>query len=203
MKIYYAPNTRAVRIVWLCEELGLGYELHKFDGLTDKRMREPDYLGVHPLGRVPCLEDKGQYIFESGAIVQYILARYGDDKLAPAPGSYEFATYLKWFHYAEGMLMPPVNTLVVETRILPAQKSNPTNIARATKLLGRMLAVIEVGLDDKDYLVGDFTAADVMCGHATIVATRNGGDIADKPAVAAYVERLQARPALQKSWDVG
>ena len=203
MKIYYAPNTRAVRIVWLCEELGLGYELHKFDGLTDKRMREPDYLGVHPLGRVPCLADNGQYIFESGAIVQYILARYGDDKLAPVPSSDEFATYLQWFHYAEGMLMPPVNTLVVETRILPTEKSNPTNIDRATKLLGRMLAVIEAGLGDKDYLVGDFTAADVMCGHAAIVATRNGGDIADKPALAAYVERLQARPALQKSWDVG
>ena len=84
-----------------------------------------------------------------------------------------------------------------------AEKSNPTNIARATKLLGRILAAIEVGLGDKDYLVGDFTAADVMCGHATIVATRNGGDISDKPIVAAYVERLQARPALQKSWDVG
>ena len=93
MKIYYAPNTRAVRIVWLCEELSLGYELHKFDGLTDKRMREPDYLGVHPLGRVPCLEDDGQHIFESGAIVQYILARYGDGKLAPKPSSDEFANF--------------------------------------------------------------------------------------------------------------
>ena len=203
MKIYYAPNTRAVRVVWLCEELGLDYELHKFESLADKRMREPDYLRVHPLGRVPCLEDDRQYIFESGAIVQYILARYSGGKLAPEPGSDRFANYLQWFHYAEGMLMPPVNTLVVETRILPAEKSNPNNIKRAKKLLGRMLAAVEQGLGDKDYLVGDFTAADVMCGHATIVATRNGGDIAYKPRVAAYVERLQARPALQKSWDVG
>tara|TARA_A100001037_G_scaffold121909_1_gene111009 strand:- start:214 stop:825 length:612 start_codon:yes stop_codon:yes gene_type:complete len=202
MKIYYAPNTRAVRIVWLCEELSLGYELHKFDGLTDKRMREPDYLSVHPLGRVPCLEDDGQHIFESGAIVQYILARYGDGKLAPKPSSDEFANFLQWFHFAEGMLMPPVNTLVVETRILSAEKSNPTNIARAKKLLGRMLAAIEAGLGDKDYLIGDFTAADIMCGHAAIVAARNGGDIADKPAVTAYVKRLQARPALEKSWDI-
>ena len=202
MKIYYAPNTRAVRIVWLCEELSLDYELHKFDGLTDKRMREPDYLSVHPLCRVPCLEDDGQHIFESGAIVQYILARYGDGKLAPKPSSDEFANFLQWFHFAEGMLMPPVNTLVVETRILSAEKSNPTNIARAKKLLGRMLAAIEAGLGDKDYLIGDFTAADIMCGHAAIVAARNGGDIADKPAVTAYVKRLQARPALEKSWDI-
>ena len=203
MKIYYAPNTRAVRIVWLCEELGLDYELHRFDGLADRRMREADYLDIHPLGRVPCLEDKGARIFESGAIVEYILARHGDGRLVPPVGAEEFPAYLQWFHFAEGMLMPPVNTLVVETKILPAEKSNPVNIARATKILGRILATVEAGLADKTYLIGDFSAADVMCGHACIVAARLRGEIDALPAVKAYFDRLQARPALVKSWDAG
>ena len=203
MKIYYAANTRAVRIVWLCEELSLDYELYKFNGLGDRRMREPDYLNVHPLGRVPSLEDGDVRLFESGAIVQYILERYGNGRLVPVPGSEEFPLYLQWFHYAEGMLMPPVNTLVVETKILPKEKSNPVNIARATKLLGKMLAAVEIELVGKDYLVGDFTAADIMCGHACIVARRLGGEVGDKPNVSAYIDRLETRPALQASWDAG
>ena len=77
IKIYYAPNTRAVRIVWLCKELDLDYELYRFESIADSRLREPNYLGVHPLGRVPCLSDGDVRIFESGAITQYILARYG------------------------------------------------------------------------------------------------------------------------------
>src|SRR5262245_19351577 len=82
MKIYYAPNTRAVRIVWLFEELGLPYELQRYK-LGDAGMRSPDYLKVHPMGRVPVLEDGETTIFESGAIVQYVLAKYGDGRLAP------------------------------------------------------------------------------------------------------------------------
>ena len=98
--------------------------------------------------------------------------------------------------------MPPVNTLVVETKILPRDKSNPVNIARATKLLGRILAVVENGLGEKNYLVGEFSAADIMCGHACIVAGRLGEGTADMPAVSSYIERLQSRPALAASWDV-
>ncbi len=203
MKIYYAANTRAVRVVWLCNELGLDYELHKFEGLGDGRMREPDYLDVHPLGRVPSLEDGDVRLFESGAIVQYILERYGNGRLVPSAESKEFPFYLQWFHYAEGMLMPPVNTLVVETKILPEEKSNPVNIARATKLLGKILAAVETQLVGRDYLIGDFTAADIMCGHACIVARRLGGEVSDKPGLRAYIDRLEKRLALQASWDAG
>ena len=199
MKIYYAPNTRAVRIVWLCEELGLDYELEPFT-LGDPRMRAPEYLAIHPLGRVPVLEDGDVRIFESGAIVEYVLAKYGDGRLVPDQSTPAFADYLQWLHYAEGMLMPPVNTLVVETIILPEEKRNQVNVDRATKLLTRMLGAVDKALAGRDYLAGNFSGADIMTGHASIVAARLGADISDKPNLAAYIDRLKARPALQKAF---
>lgn len=200
MKLYYAPNTRAVRIAWLLNELAIDYELVRFK-LGQKEMRAPDYLAVNPMGRVPTLEDGDVRIFESGAIVQYVLARHGEGRLAPAVSDPEFPTYLQWLHYAEGMIMPPVNTIVVETVLLPPERRNQTNADRAVKLLTRALAAVETGLAGREYLAGEFSGADIMTGHATIVAARLGGDISDKPNVAAYIDRLKARPALEKAWD--
>ena len=199
MKIFFAPNSRAVRIVWLFEELGLPYELDIFR-LGDKRMREDEYKKVHPMGRVPALEDGDITIFESGAIVEYVLAKYGNGRMVPDQNSAAWADYLQWLHYAEGMLMPPVNTIVVETMFLPEDKRNPVNIERAKKLLGNMLKAVEVNLSDgREYLAGEFSGADIMTGQAAIVSVRLGADVSDKPNVAAYIERLQARPALQKA----
>jgi glutathione S-transferase len=199
MKIYYAPNTRAVRIVWLFEELGLPYELQRYK-LGDASMRSPDYLKVHPMGRVPVLEDGETTIFESGAIVQYVLAKYGDGRLAPEVSSPEFPAYLQWLHYAEGMIMPPVNSIVVETVLLPPERRNQANVDRAVKLLSRMLSAVDGGLDGREFLAGPFSGADIMTGHACIVAARLGADLADKPNVTRYVDRLNARPALKRAW---
>lgn len=199
MKVYHAPNTRSVRAVWLLEELGLDYEI-EFHKLGDPKMRSPEYLKVHPMGRVPALEDDGQVIFESGAITQYVLAKYGNGQLAPDTASPEFGNYLQWLHYAEGMIMPPVNVIVVETILLPADRRNQTNVDRAVKLLSRMLTAVDQRLEGREYLAGEFSGADIMSGHATIVANRLGADVSDKPNVAAYIDRLQARPALQKAW---
>ncbi len=203
MKIYYAPNTRAVRIVWLFNELGLPYELETFQ-LGDRKMRAPEYLAVHPLGRVPALEDDdGTCLFESGAIVQYVLSKYADGRLQPAPSSADFAPYLQWMHYAEGMIMPPVNTIVVETMLLAPDKRNQGNVDRAVKLLGRMLEAVETRMAGREFLAGEFSGADVMTGHATIVAAKLGADISDKPNVSAYIQRLNARPALAAAWHAG
>ena len=201
MKIYYAPNTRAVRIVWLFKELGLPYALESF-ALGERKMRAPEYLAVHPLGRVPVLEDDdGTCIYESGAIVQYVLARYATGRMAPEVSSREFAPYLQWLHYAEGMIMPPVNTVVVETILLPAERRNQANVDRAVKLLGRMLEAVDTHLAGREFLAGAFSGADIMTGHATIVAAKLGADVSDKPNVRAYIERLNARPALQAAWQ--
>ncbi len=199
MKIYHAPNSRSVRIVWLFEELGLPYELQSFP-LGDASMRTPEYRRVHPMGRVPALQDGDVTIYESGAIVQYVLAKYGSGRMQPEASSPDFAAYLQWLHYAEGMLMPQVNVIVVETMFLPPDKRNPENLARATKLLTRMLEPVDAALAGREYLAGEFSGADIMTGHACVVSGKLGADLSDKPNVAAYVQRLLARPALRKAF---
>ena len=199
MKIHHAPNSRSVRALWLFNELGLPYELEIYP-LGDKSMRTPEYLKVHPLGRVPALEDGDLTIFESGAIVQYVLEKYGDGTMVPATGSIDYPVYLQWLHYAEGMIMPQVNIIVVETIFLPEERRNQTNVDRATKLLTRMLTAVDMHLQDREFLAGEFSGADIMTGHACIVSGRLGADISDKPNIAAYIDRLEARPALQKAW---
>ena len=199
MKIHHAPNSRSVRALWLFNELNLPYELEIYP-LGDKSMRTPEYLKVHPLGRVPALEDGDLTIFESGAIVQYVLDRYGNGTMVPNSASPDYPTYLQWLHYAEGMIMPQINIIVVETIFLPEERRNQTNVDRATKLLTRMLTAVDMHLLDREFLAGEFSGADIMTGHACIVSGRLGADISDKPNVAAYIDRLEARPALQKAW---
>lgn len=199
MLIHHAPNTRSVRAVWLFEELGLPYDLKVYK-LGDPAMRSPEYLKLHPLGRVPALEDGDSTIFESGAIVEYVLARHGGDRLRPAVDAPEFPAYLQWLHYAEGMMMPQVNVIVVETMFLPPERRNADNVARATKLLNRMLTAVEATLaDGREYLAGDFSGADIMTGHACIAAGRLKADLSNKPHVAAYIARLTGRPAYQRA----
>ena len=199
MKIHHAPNTRSVRIVWLLEELGIPYELEMYK-LGDAGMRTPEYRKVHPMGRVPVLEDNGNKIFESGAIVQYVLAKYGEGKLVPATSDPAFATYLQWLHYAEGMIMPQVNIIVVETILLPEDRRSKVNEDRAKKLLTRMLNAVEAGLEGNKYLAGDFSGADIMTGHACVVSGRLGADLSDKPNVASYIKMLENRPSLIKAF---
>jgi glutathione S-transferase len=199
VKLYYARNSRAVRVAWLLEELGLDYRVQKFT-IGDKAMRDPAYLAIHPAGRVPALEDNGVVLFESGAIIQYILARYGGGQLEPPLESPDFAAYLQWFHYCEGMIMVPINTLVVETVLLPADRRNEVNVKRAGKLLDQALQTVEAHMRRHDYLAGDFSAADIMTGHAILVARDLiGADFSDKPNLADYADRLLQRPALRRA----
>lgn len=197
MKLYYARESRAVRVAWILEELGLEYEVHKFS-LGERSMREPEYLALHPVGRVPTLQDGDIRLFESGAIVQYLLAKYSNGRFVPPSDSSAFASYLQWFHYAEGMIMPPINTLVVETVLLAPERRTEVNVKRAGKLLNQMLYAVNENLADKDYLVGsEMTAAEFMTGHAVIMSQRLGIDMADKPNLVDYITRLESRDAFQ------
>lgn len=199
MKIHHAPNSRSVRAVWLFEELGLPYDLQVYK-LGDPAMRAPEYLKKHPMGRVPALEDGDVTIFESGAITEYTLTKYGEGRMRPSVDSADYPGYLQWLHYAEGMLMPQVNLIMVETFFLPPERRNEENVTRATKLLTRMLTAVEAHMaDGKEFLAGDFSGADIMTGHACIVSKRLKADLSDKPNVEAYIERLTARPAYQRA----
>ena len=199
MKVHHAPNSRSVRALWLLNELELSYDVEIYP-LGDKSMRTSEYLKIHPLGRVPALEDNGTTIFESGAITQYVLSKYGNGRLLPTDDSHEYPAYLQWMHYAEGMIMPQVNIIVVETIFLPEERRNQTNVDRATKLLSRMLTAVDLHMENREFLAGDFSGADIMTGHACIVSARLGADISDKNNVKAYIDRLEQRPALKKAW---
>ena len=198
MKLYFAPNSRAVRIAWLLEELGLEYDVEKYK-VGDRALRTPEYYKIHPMGRIPVLEDGETRIYESGAIVQYLLARHGDGKFVPDVNDPSFPEYLQWLHYAEGSIMGQVNILVVETILLPPEKRNDVNVNRALKLLRVALGNVDNRLQDRDYLTGNFSGADIMTGHACFGAMKAGAEIDDYKHLNAYINRLLKRPALEKA----
>ena len=199
MKLYFAPGSRAVRTAWLLEEMGLEYELERF-ALGAPEMRDPAYLAKNPNGRVPTLEDGEVTLSESTAIAQYLVARYGDGSLAPAPEEPAFPAYLQWLHYAEGMIMAGVNNYVVETILLPPDRRSEAHAARAKKLVARTLSSVDAHMEGREYLAGGFTAADTITGHACMISFELVGvDAAAMPHLSAYVERLKARPALQRA----
>ena len=200
LKLHFAPNSRAGRIYWLLKELDLPFELNRMD-FHPKDLKSDAHRARHPLGRVPVLDDGDVQIFESGAIVEYILARHAPGKLKPAVDSPDFPAYLQWFHYCEGMVMPPINTIIVHTMLLPPDRRDETVLGQAQRLLAKALAPVEEALEGKDYLIGEFSAADVMLGHSCIMSNRLGVVTDEMPNLKAYAERLLARPACAEAFS--
>ena len=198
LKLHFAPNSRASRIMWLLEELELPYELNRMD-FHPKDLKSDEHRERHPLGRVPVLEDGDVSIYESGAIVEYILARHKDGGLKPSVDSSLYPEYLQWFHYCEGMVMPPVNTIVVQTVLLPPDRRDETALSQAQRLLTKSWAPVEEAMTGRDYLIGNFSAADVMLGHACFMSNRLGCISDDMPNLKGYVQRIAARPAFDKA----
>ncbi len=196
LKLHFAPNSRAGRIVWLLEELGLEYELNKM-AFHPKDLKSDEHRARHPLGRVPVLEDGEVSLFESGAIVEYVMARHGDGGLKPAIDAPEFPQYLQWFHFCEGMVMPPINTIVVQTLLLPPERRDETVLGQAQRLLGRAVAPVDSALEGREYLIGDFSAADIMLGHSIFMANRLGQVSDEMRNLKEYVKRIESRPAFQ------
>ena len=202
MKLYFAPNSRAVRIAWLLEELGITYEIEKYT-VGDKALRTPEYFKLHPMGRVPVLEDKDVKIYESGAILEYLLAKYDTGNFHPNKDDPTFPYYLQWFHYCEGMVMPPMNQVVVQTILLPPDRRDENVLKQAQNLITKSLGPVNDNLADKDYLVGNFSAADLMLGHSCFMANRLGCVPDEMEHIKNYVARIEARPAFQKAITLG
>ena len=200
LTLHFAPNSRAGRIVWLLEELGLEYNLNRMD-FSPKDLKSEEHRARHPLGRVPVLDDGDVRLWESGAIVEYIIARHTDGALRPLPESPLFPAYLQWFHYCEGMVMPPINTIVVQTLLLPPERRNAEVLGQAQRLLSRALAPVNDHLEGKEYLLGGFSGADVMLGHACFMSNRLGCVADDKGHLRKYIDRIAARPAFQKAMN--
>lgn len=199
LTLHFAPNSRASRIYWLLKELDLPFELNRMD-FSPQDLKSDEHRARHPLGRVPVLDDDDVRVFESGAIVEYVLERHAPGKLKPPVDSAEFPAYLQWFHYCEGMVMPPINTIVVQTILLPPDRRDETALAQAQRLLAKALQPVEEALQGKDYLIGEFSAADVMLGHSCIMSNRLGVVTDDMPNLKAYAERLLARPACAEAF---
>ena len=201
LTLHFAPNSRAGRIVWLLEELELAYDINKM-AFHPQDLKSDAHRARHPLGRVPVLDDGDVRIFESGAIVEYVLARHKNGGLRPAEAAAEFPEYLQWFHYCEGMVMPPVNTIVVQTVLLPPDRRDETALAQAKRLLSKAIEPVNGALEGRDYVIGDFSAADIMLGHACFMSNRLGCVGDDMPHLKAYVERIANRPAFKTAIEM-
>ncbi len=202
LKVHFAPNSRAGRIIWLLEELKLPYEVNRMD-FHPKDLKSEEHRSRHPLGRIPVLDDGDVRIYESGAIVEYVLERHKNGNLKPDVSSNTYPNYLQWFHYCEGMVMPPINTIVVQTILLPEDRRDETVLNQAKKLLSKSLEPVNKVLEGKEYLIGDFSAADIMLGHACFMSNRLGCVSDEMLNMKSYVDNINKRPAFQTAISMG
>ena len=201
LTLHFAPNSRAGRIVWLLEELELEYDINKM-AFNPKDLKSDEPRARHPLGRVPVLDDGDVRIYESGAIVEYVIERHKNGGLKPEVSDALYPEYLQWFHYCEGMVMPPVNTIVVQTLLLPPDRRDETVLGQAQRLLAKALEPVDESLAGRDYLIGAFSAADVMLGHACFMSNRLGCVSDEMANLKAYVERISERPAFKTAKEM-
>ena len=196
LKIYHAPRTRSIRLLWLLEELGLPYEVEKVAFIP----KPQPFAQATPFGKVPALEDGDVKMFESGAMIEYLLERYGNGRLAPAVGHADRPAYLQWLHFSESTAFAPVSVVVWMKIYRQDAEQNAALIAAAQVRAAVAFDFLERHMGDHDYLLASgFSAADIMMGF-TLNAARAFGIIDEKFAkLDAYSKRLAARPALVKA----
>jgi glutathione S-transferase len=197
--VHHLNDSRSQRILWLLEELGAPYEIKHYARDATTRLAPPELKAVHPLGKSPVITDGDITINESGAIVDYIVRKYGAGKLAPPAGTAAHETYLEWLHYAEGSAMLPLMLNMYVGRL--GEAGAPLH-PRIQSEMANHLSYVEGALAGKYWLLGDFTAADVQMSFVGEVA-RAMGQMDKYPNIKAWVERFQARPAYQRSLEKG
>lgn len=197
LKIYHVKGTRSVRVIWLCQELGLPCEVETID-FSPAFRSTAEWRAKSPTGKVPVLEDDGFAMFESGAMVQYVLERYGHGRLMPEPGTRDSARHLQWSWFAEATFARPLGDIIHHTVFKPEAERIPAVVADARSRALTCLDAVNAAVDGTQFLLGDaFTAADIMMGYTLMLAKRVNVLENDHPHATAYFERLAARPGYQ------
>lgn len=201
MKLYFAPRTRAARVRWLLEELGIPYELVRLD-LSKQENQKPEYLAVNPLGELPALVDGDVTLLEPSAICLYLADRFPEKQLAPLAGDAVRAAYYQWLLFAEVTLQPAVMRFHEHAQLPEKEKSDVHTqgaLARHRAQLNAVLDVVDARVADRDFLAGDqFTAADVMT--ASILHLANHLQLLEeRPRLVKYVYLHCQRPASRRA----
>lgn len=200
LTVHHLNNSRSQRVLWLLEELELDYDIKHYQRNAETNLAPPELLDVHPLGKSPVVTDGDNTIIESGAIIDYIVRRHGNGRLAPTPGTTEHEQYLQWLHYAEGSAMLPL-MLKMYTGRLPdgGEALQP----RITSELDNHLGYLNRSLEDSGWFVGgEFSAADVQLSFVPQVA-RLLYTLDPFPNLADFLERIHARPAYRAALEKG
>jgi glutathione S-transferase len=201
--VHHLGISQSERIVWLCEELGLPYTLQRYDRDPQTRLAPADYRALSEMGIAPVIDDGPLRLGESGAIIEYILGRYGNGQLAPAAADASFPDYLFWFHFANGTMMPSEMTGVIVNYLGLAPDHPMLQLMKARG--DRAYAAVEQRLGEADYFAGSaFTAADIMMLFPfTTMRHFAPRDLGAYPNLRAYLARIGARPAYQRAMAKG
>ena len=196
LTVHHLGISQSERIVWLCEELEIEYELKRYERRSDNRLAPDDFKALHPMGTAPIITDGDLTLPESGAIVEYICAKYGDGGLTPGPDSPDFATHLFWLHFANGTMM--ANGMMALALNMAGMSEMPDLVKNRTDMAW---GLIEDHLSKADYFGGSkLSSADVMMNFSLTTARlfidRPEGEL---PATLAYIERMKDRPAYKRA----
>ena len=199
--IHHLNNSRSQRILWLLEELGMKYRLEKYSRDPKTNLAPPELRAIHPLGKSPVMQDGDLILPESGAIIEYLLERYGDGRLAPQPGTPERVRYLYWMHFSEGTLM-----LHLVSRLYLARVGEAANAmqGRVESMIGNELDLIEDELGRSSHIAGEeFSAADIQMVFPLEFAAFVGLMSDQHEKLREYLGRMQARPAYRRAIETG
>lgn len=213
--VHHLENSRSQRVLWLLEELGLEYEVQRYERNRKTMLAPPELKRVHPLGKSPVITDDQHTVAETGAIIEYLVDNHANGALAPAPGTSERLRYTYWLHYAEGSLMPWLLMRLAFDSL--SRKPAPLPIRPLGLVMGKgvkaqfidpqialHLDYLEGELAEHPWFAGEnFTAADVMMSFPLEAASTRGGLGENRPKLNALVERMQARSAYQQALERG
>ena len=212
--VHHLNDSRSQRVLWLLEELGLDYEVKRYQRDAKTMLAPPELRAIHPLGKSPVIDDGAERLAETGAIVEYLLEAHGPGGLKPAPGTPEARRFTYWLHYAEGSAMTPLLLKLIFSQI-PKRVPWPARpVARgiARGMNDRMIdpqlaahtAYWEAELARSEWFAGNaFSAADIMMSFPVEAAGSRMGYGPEKPRLRAFLERIHARPAYQRALEAG